>query len=280
MLLPKEANTEDLQLKSQLTMSISQDEDTTKGSEFIWPQYGFFGEQNVDVIIPKANFPELTLCYINQARVSLEKSGERTIYCDYAVLAQIMPMAVLDPSIDLKTYVPNDNEAIIDMPSYDINTGLFQGLARKLGLITVRGDEQERFFSYGYSMSKVLYCHMKTKLPNIFSSICFKKHTQLLLDQNDNGVNQSCQFFFLPVTLDRNENLIQLSDVHLHPIEIDYEKFKIEFNIDSFNPALLDRREESERNFLRSAILKLMKKAATLSNQNLKNSNIWGLFKN
>ena len=276
MLLPKEANTEDVQLKSQLTMSISQDEDTTKGSEFIWPQYGFFGEQNVDVIIPKANFPELTLCYINQARVSLVKSGIYcdTIYCDYVVLAQIMPMTVLDPSVDLKTYVPNDNETIIDMPSYDINNGLFQGLTRKLGLITVRGDEQERFFSYGYSMNKVLYCHMKTKLPNIFSSICFKKHTQLLLDQHDNGVNQSRQFFFLPVTLDRNENLIQLSGVHLHPIEIDYEKFKTEFNIDSFNPALLDRREEPERNFLRSAILKLMRKAATLSNQNLKNLNI------
>ena len=250
MLLSKEANTKDVQLKSQLMMSISQDDDTTKGSEFIWP---------------------------HQARVSLVKSGEKAIYCDNVVLAHIMPMTVLDPSIDLKTYVPNDNEAIIYVPLYNINTGLFQGLTRKLGLITVRGDEQERFFSYGYSneKSKVLYCPMKTQLPSIFSSICFKKHTQLLLDQNDNGVNQSRQFSFLPATLDRNENLIHSKDnVHLHLIEIDYEKFKTEFNIDSFNPALLDEREESERNFLRSVILKVMKQAATLSNQNLKNLNI------
>ena len=56
MLLSKEANTKDVQLKSQLMMSF-QDDDTTKGSEFIWPQFGYFGENTVDSTIPKANFP-------------------------------------------------------------------------------------------------------------------------------------------------------------------------------------------------------------------------------
>lgn len=260
-------------------MSISQDDDTTKGSEFIWPQYGFFGEQNVDLTIPKAKFPELTLCYINQARVSLVKGGERAIYCDNVGLAQIMSLAVLDPAIDLKTYAPNDNEAIIYCPLYNINTGLFYGLTRKLGLITVRGDKQERFFSYGYSKekSKVLYCTMKTQLPNIFSCTCFKKHTQLLLEQHENGVKRSRQFFFLPATLDRKEEIIQYKDnVHLHPIEMDYDKFKFEFNIDSFDPALLERRGDSEANSLRSAILRVMKKVAMLSNQNLlRNTNAY-----
>ena len=275
MLLPEEANTKVVQLKSQLMMSISQDDDTTKGSEFIWPQYGFSGEQNVDFTIPKANFPELTLCYINQARASLVKSGKRAIYCDNVVLAQIMPMAVLDPSIDLKTYVPHENEAIIYVPLYNDNTGFFHGLTRKLGLITIRGDEQERFFSYGYSKekSKVLYCPMKAPLPNIFSSTCFKKHTQLLLEENENGVKQSRQFFFLPVTLDRKFTVDRKEDVQedidLHTVEIDYDKFKIEFNIDNFNPALLERKGDSEANSLRSAILGVMKKVAMLSNQKL-----------
>ena len=40
MLLSKEANTKDVQLKSQLMMSF-QDDEATKGSEFIWPQHGF-----------------------------------------------------------------------------------------------------------------------------------------------------------------------------------------------------------------------------------------------
>ena len=84
--------------------------------------------------------------------------------CDNVVIAQIMPLAVIDPEIDLKVYVPKENEAIIYCPLYNVNTGLFYGLTRKLGLITVLGDEQERFFSYGYSKekSKILYCSMKT----------------------------------------------------------------------------------------------------------------------
>ena len=272
MLLSKEANTKDLQLKSQLLMSIDQDDETTKGSEFIWPQFGFFGEQNVDLTIPKVNFPELTLCYINQARVSVVKNGERAIYCDNVVIAQIMPLAVIDPEIDLKVYVPKENEAIIYCPLYNVNTGLFYGLTRKLGLITVLGDEQERFFSYGYSKekSKILYCSMKTQLPNIFSSTCFKKHTNLLLEQNENGIKQSRQFFFLPATLDRKEDIIQYKDnVHLHPIQVEYDSFKFEFNIDHFNPALLEKRGDLESEHLRSSVLQIMKKIAMLSNQNL-----------
>ena len=272
MLLSKEANTKDLQLKSQLLMSIDQDDEATKGSEFIWPQFGFFGEQTVDLTIPKVNFPELTLCYINQARVSVVKNGERAIYCDNVVIAQIMPLAVIDPEIDLKVYVPKENEAIIYCPLYNVNTGLFYGLTRKLGLITVLGDEQERFFSYGYSKekSKILYCTMKTQLPNIFSSTCFKKHTNLLLEQNENGIKQSRQFFFLPATLDRKEDIIQYKDnVHLHPIQVEYDSFKFEFNIDNFNPALLEKRGDLESEHLRSSVLQIMKKIAMLSNQNL-----------
>ena len=198
MLLSKEANTKDLQLKSQLLMSVAQDEDPTKGSEFIWPQFGFFGEQNVDLTIPKVNFPELTLCYINQACASIVKGGERAIYCDNVIIAQIMPLAVLDPEIDLKVYVPKENEVIICCPLYNVNTGFFYGLTRKLGLITVLGDEQERFFSYGYSKekSKVLYCSMKTQLPNIFSTTCFKKHTNLLLEQHKMVLNNRVSFSF------------------------------------------------------------------------------------
>ena len=279
MLLSKEANTKDVQLKSQLLMPVDQDDEISKGSELIWSQFGFFGEQNIDLTIPKVNFPELTLCYINQARVSVVKGGERAIYCDNVVIAQIMPLAVIDPEIDLKVYVPKENEAIIYCPLYNVNTGLFYGLTRKLGLITVLGDQQERFFSYGYSKekSKILYCSMKTQLPNIFSSTCFKKHTNLLLEQNENGIKQSRQFFFLPATLDRKEDIIQYKDnVHLHPIQVEYDTFKSEFSIDNFNPALLEKRGDLESEHLRSSVLQIMKKIAMLSNQNLlRNANAY-----
>ena len=215
------------------------------------------------------------MCYINQARVSIVKNNEQAIYCDNVIIAQIMPFAVLDPEINLETYTPKENEAIIYCPLYNTTTGLFYGITRKLGLITVLGDEQEQFFSYGYSKekSKVLYCSMKTQMPNIFSSTCFKKHKQLLLEQHENSVKQSRQFFFLPATLDRKEEFLQYKDnVNLHPIEIEYEVFS-EYGIENFNPALLERNTDAN---LRSVILKIMKKAAVVSNSNLiRNANAY-----
>ena len=274
MLLSKEAKSKDMQLKSQLLMSIDDDQ-SNKGTECIWPEFGFLGDFNVDLTIMKVNFPELTMCYINQARVSIVKNNEQAIYCDNVIIAQIMPYAVLDPEINLETYSPKENEAIIYCPLYNITTGLFYGITRKLGLITVLGDEQEQFFSYGYSKekSKLLYCSMKTQMPNIFSCTCFKKHKQLLLEQHENSVKQSRQFFFLPATLDRKEEFLQYKDnVNLHPIEIGYEVFT-EHGIQNFNPALLERKTDAN---LRSVILKIMKNAAVVSNNNLiRNANAY-----
>ena len=185
MLLSKEANTKDTQLKSQLLLSFK-DDDPSKGSENIWPQFGFFGEKRLDLTILKANFPELTLCYINQAHVSVVKGGEKALYCDIIILGQIMPLANIDPFINIEMYEPEDNEALIYVPMYNTETGLYYGLSKKLGLITLRGDAEESFFSYGYSKEKsaLLYCSMKAPSPNTFSSTCFQKHKQLLLDQN------------------------------------------------------------------------------------------------
>ena len=178
MLLSKEANTKDTQLKSQLLLSFK-DDDQSKGSENIWVQSGFFGEQRADLTIQKANFPEITLIYVNQTHVSLVKGGEKAIYCDFIILAQIMPLANIDPAINLDTYVTKDDEVVIYTPMYNTITGLYHGLTKKLGLITLRGNTKERFYSYGYSKEKssLLFCSMKSPLPNIFSSTAFKKHT-------------------------------------------------------------------------------------------------------
>ena len=197
MLLSKEANTKDTQLKSQLLLSLK-DDDQSKGSENIWPQFGFFGEQLADLTTVKVNFPELTLTYVNQAYVSFVKGRDKAIYCDFIILAQIMPLANIDRLINLDKYEPKDNEVVVYAPMYNTVTGLYYGLTKKLGLITLRGDPQERFFSYGYSKEKsaLLYCSMKAPLPNVFSSTCFQKHKQLLLDQNDLGRKQSEIFLF------------------------------------------------------------------------------------
>ena len=111
MLLSKEANTKDTQLKSQLLLSFK-DNDESKGSENFWLQPGFFVEQRADLTLQKANFPKITLTYVNQARVSLVKGGEKAIYCDYVILTQIMPLANIDPLNNLDTYEPKDNGVV------------------------------------------------------------------------------------------------------------------------------------------------------------------------
>ena len=269
MLLSKEANTKDTQLKSQLLLSFK-DDDISKGSESIWLSPGFFGDQRAELTIQKANFPENTLVHVNQAYVSLVKGGEKAIYCDYIAIAQIMPLANIDPAINLDTYTPKDDEVVIYTPMYNTVTGFYHGITKKLGLITLRGDTKERFFSYGYSKEKIalLYCSMKSPLPSIFSSTTFKKHTSFLLDQNELRAKYSEMFMFLPATLDRKEEFLQWKDnVHLHPIDVSLDDLKQETSLTSINPAILD--VKVQRDSVVPGYYKIMKKIAELSNQNL-----------
>ena len=269
MLLSKEANTKETQLKSQLLVSFK-DDDISKGNESIWSQPGYFGDQRAELTIQKANFPEVTLIYVNQAHVSLVKGAEKAVYCDYIVLGQIMLMANIDPSINLNTYNPKDDEVTIYAPVYNTITGLHHGITKKLGMITLRGDTKERFFSYGYNKEKnaLLYCSMKSPLPNIFSCTAFKKHIPYLLDQNELKVKHSELLMFLPATLDRKEDFLQWKDnVHLHPIDLSLEDLKSEASLESLDPSILE--VKTLRDSIMPGFFKVMKKIAELSNQNL-----------
>ena len=74
----------------------------------------------------------------------------------------------------------------MNVPIYNKATGLYGGPKKKLAHITLRGDANERFYSFGYSNEKstVLYCTMKHPLPNIFHCTAFKKHHGFILDEN------------------------------------------------------------------------------------------------
>ena len=122
-----------------------------------------------------------------------------------------MPIANIDPAINLDSYITKQNEVVIYCPVYNTNKGLYRGITKKLGLITLWGDVKERFFLYGFNKEKssLLYCSMKTPLPDLFSCTAFKKHVPLLLDQNEKRFKSSGLFMFLPSTLDRKEELIK-----------------------------------------------------------------------
>ena len=116
-----------------------------------------------------------------------------------------MPLAIIDPAINLDTYVLKQNEFVIYCPVYDTSTGLYRGITKKLGLITLTGAMLRRdFFHIVLTKKKsyVLYCSMKTPLPNLFSCTAFKKHVLFLLDQHENRVKSSGLFMFLYSTLD------------------------------------------------------------------------------
>ena len=137
-----------------------------RNSTDLWPKYGYFKQQACDFSVEKANMPEMTAFYINQAYLSY-KDNKKIYYCDVFILGQVTPM--LNPPEDLKN-VPKENEAKIVRPEYDVVSGQFMGLVETLGYLTVRGDERECFFDYGYSKgnSKVLYSTHKMKIPNSF----------------------------------------------------------------------------------------------------------------
>ena len=76
----------------------------------------FFDDHRGDLTIPKANYPENTLCYVNQVSVSLVKGGGQAIYLEFVVLGQLMSVANPDPSINLETHVFKENEALLYVP--------------------------------------------------------------------------------------------------------------------------------------------------------------------
>ena len=128
-------------------MAFSFQDDETKNSEKVWQESGFFDDHRSDLTIQKANFPENTLCYVNQGSVSLLKGGGQVIYLELVVCGQLMPLANPDPSINLETHVFQENEALLYVPVYNKATGLYGGLTKKLAHITLRGDDSKRFYS-------------------------------------------------------------------------------------------------------------------------------------
>ena len=94
MFLSRETQSGNQKTKSQ--MFVTMGDGGNKSTEKIWEENGFFNDQKIDLTIPKVNFPENTLCYVNQGTVSQIKDGN-AIYLEYVILSQIMAMANIDP---------------------------------------------------------------------------------------------------------------------------------------------------------------------------------------
>ena len=208
--------------------------------------------------------PEMTIFYVNQA--SLNYKDNKKIYCSMHIVGQVVPM--LNPPEDLENYVPKNNEAKIIRPKYDPVSGQFLGLVQTLDYLTVRGDDQECFFDYGFSKesSKVVYSTRKMKISNSFSSTIFNRYRIQFEAGALSETEFSNVFFFLPSTTDRVEEINKyMNSVNLAPIDIEISAFG-----ETFDPSKLDYANDEKKKKKRESVLKVFKKIVDLSNSNLR----------
>ena len=231
----------------------------------VWKNYGYFKQQLCDFLIEKANLPENTIIYINQVYQSY-KDNNKVYYVDYYLLGQVNQC--LKPPEDLKYYECQPNKIKIYRPKYDVVIVEFLGLYETLGYLTVRGDNQECFFDYGYSKdNKVLYSHHKMKIPNSFSGTMFNRHRKQY-ELGTLNTDFSKVYFFFPSITDRIAKINRhIGSVNLVPIDIAEDSFKIEDGV-VFDPYKLDY-ENSGKDAIKDSIFKVLKKMVDLSNSNL-----------
>ena len=171
LFLSKETSTKDANLKSQMMISMNEDK-VEKSSKRIWKENGFFKYQRTDLTIEKPNFPENTLVYVNNGSITPVK-GSYATYLEFAIIGQILPMANPPPNIDFGKYNYKENEVLIFTPLYSTENGLYRGLTKILGYITLRGNQDEGFYSYGLINKIQRFCFV---LSNNHYSTSFNVH--------------------------------------------------------------------------------------------------------
>ena len=82
----------------------------------LWKKYGYFKQQACNFSMEKANMPEMTTFYLNQAYQSY-KDNKRICYWDLLIFGQVTPF--LNPPEDLSNFEVKDDEAKIVRPKYD-----------------------------------------------------------------------------------------------------------------------------------------------------------------
>ena len=268
LLMSKEVSDKDRSMKTQLLMTTSGSDEKVSG-ERVWKENGFFSEVKPEMNIEKVNIPENTLLYINQGFISTVKNGDLAMYVHNFIVGQLL-VAANQPD-DITTYSCKENEVKLLTCVYDLESGKFKGLRLMLAYIIIRGDDDEVFFSYGYSKSKstVLYSYSKQQIPDTFISTSFKKHFQEVVNEKKDE-DYSHMFYYLPSISDRKEEVNQYkSNVSLVPTDVTIEfinSFSSEKNY-KFRPDLLNLKELREPHV--KVLRELFRHIANFSNQNL-----------
>ena len=279
MSLSRELTEADRSVRSQVVVANLGDSNDKQASERVWQENGFFGELKADFSIHKKDFPENALIYINQAYLS-SKHGEPVVYCDYAIAGQLITLK--SSPEDLDSAVSGDRSLVkIYAPDYDHKSGKFLGVKESLAYIMLRKEEQETFFTYGFSAeyASILYCYSRQSMPNVFKGTAFNTHK--LQNYAEAKAGMSNIFFYLPSITDRKEDINRYRDqVALVPVtctSADISKFATEGY--EFNPSDLDKDAEEEACCsARQTMYEFFKNAVKFFNSNLA-QNVYTLIK-
>ena len=154
-------------------------------------------------------------------------------------------------------------------PRYDTVTGQFLGLYEILGYLTMRGDADECFLDYGFSKqnSKISHSFHRKHMSNSFSGRLFNRHRTRY---ESRGLNTKFSGLYLsfPSITDRVEDINRhMGSVNLLPVDISERTFKVEEEV-KFDPSKLDY-DNPDKEKMRDAVFKMLKKVIELSNANL-----------
>ena len=281
MCLSRELTEADRTVRSQVIVAETDDKDLKVSNEAVSTENGYFGDINPDFSIHKNYFPENALVYINQVYLTV-KDGNVIIYCDYAIIDQIIPLK--NPPENLEETIANDTTNILVkmfVPCYDNTNGKFLGIKETLGYIMLRNEAEETFLTYGFSAehSRILCCYSKQPMPNIFRGTSFSSHK--IESYAENNAKRSDLFFYLPSITDRKEQINRYKDqVSLVPVTSTIADF-VQFAPEGydFNPVHLDLSSEDERcTNARLTMYRYFADACKESNANLM-QNVHGLMK-
>ena len=125
----------DRSLKTQLLLSTNSQSPEKIIGEAVWKKQGFFSDKRADFNLLKRNFPENTLCYVNQGYLSLVKVGELAIYNHVFLLGQLT-ITTNQPN-DIETYGCKKNEIKLIKCLYDKTTSDFLSPAERICIHSV-----------------------------------------------------------------------------------------------------------------------------------------------
>ena len=133
----------------------------------------------------------------------------------------------------------------------------------------MRGDADECFLDYGFSKqnSKTLHSFYRKRMPNSLSGTLFNRHRTQYKSRGLNAKFSGLYLFLPSITVGVEDINRHMGSVNLLPVDTSEGTFEVERKV-IFDPSNLDY-DNPDREKMREAVFKILKKVIDLSSANL-----------